>query len=68
MQDRIKKMAKERLELSTVLSQHRYALYMALTRHAESCLCHEIAVFLLERARWDQAEFIASYERFDLDG
>lgn len=68
MRNKIKETAAQRLRLSTVLSEHRDELYEALTKHTESCVCHEIAVHLLERARWDQAEFIASYERFDLDG
>lgn len=68
MPDEIKDTAARRLRLTTALSEHRDSLYDALTHHGDECVSHMIAVELLRMARWDQAEFIASYERFDLDG
>lgn len=64
----IKRVARQRLALSTQIIDQRDSVYAALTKHTGSCACRMVALHLLDMAKWDLEDFLRSYEAGELDG
>ncbi len=68
MRNHIKRVARQRLALSTQIVAQRDAVYAALTKHTGNCACRLVALHLLDMAKWDEADFLREYEAGHLDG
>lgn len=49
-------------QLAWAIVLNAKALYLALTKHTPSCMCHELAQFILSEAGWSEEQFLAYAE------
>jgi hypothetical protein len=67
MLNKHKREAKYRLTLSTLLWEHREAVYEGLMSWPTDGLAAQLAEFLLAEARWDVPDFLRCYINGSLD-
>lgn len=59
--------ARYRLAISTALIENRHTVFEAIVAHSHGCVKHQLVMFMLAEARWDEDEFMHSYIAGELD-